>query len=119
MALDTAGKIHTEERKLIAHIGNDGLPVEKRKRGTVIDGLLGFTDDGYVIHIPTGFIINAPRGPDGLYRTDCVNDRKFITWMLDQDPDGWESSRNYKMGERLTTALAQRLNQTSQSYPGD
>jgi hypothetical protein len=120
VALDTAGTIHTEERKLIAHIDNDGRAlVEKRKRGTVIDGLLGFTDDGYVIHIPTGFFINAPRGADGEYREDCLNDRKYVLWMLDQDPAGWEASRNYRPGERLTQALKDRLVKTRQSYPGD
>lgn len=119
MARDTAVLEASEERKLITHIGDDGRPAEKRKRGTVIDNLLGFTDDGYVVHIPTGFIINAPRGPDGLYRTDCLDDRKYIMWMLGQDREGWESSRNYKLGERLTQALADRLQKTRQSYPGD
>lgn len=119
MARDMKPPEHIEERRLVALMGLDGKPEEKRKRATVIDKLLAFTDDGYVVHVPTGFFINAPSGPDGAQRPDCVNDRKFILWMLEQDPDGWESSRNYKLGERLTPALATRLNRTRNSYPGD
>lgn len=110
---------HTEERRLITYLGEDGLPVEKRKRGTIVDGVLGWTDDGFCIHIPTGRNIGPAKAPDGTDRADCLNDRKFILWMLDQDPEGWASSRNYKMGEPLTAALKQRLMLTRDSYPGD
>jgi len=99
-----------EERKLIKGVEWAEGP---RKRGTVVDGLLGYTDDGHVIHIPTGRGI----GPGG----DRVikNDAKFVAWMLDQDPEGWESSRNYAFGDDLTPALKLRLQAVRDSYPGD
>jgi hypothetical protein len=106
-----------EERKLITVLDDEGKPAERRKRGVVIDKVLGFTDDGYVVHIPTGRNIAPPRLPDGSYREDITDDRAFILWMLGQDPDGWASSRNYKLGEDLRPSLKDRLRKSRDSYP--
>lgn len=107
-----------EERRLITYLGEDGKPVEKRKRGTIVDDVLGWTDDGFTIHIPTGRNIGPGRDASGEFRV-IKDDRKFILWMLDQDPEGWASSKSYRMGEDLTPALKQRLVKTRDSYPGD
>ncbi len=100
-----------EERKLIRIVGQDA-----RKRGTVIDGLLGWTDEEVVVHIPTGFPIQPPRGPHGGFRAD-VDCRAYVEHMLKSDPEGWESSRAYGFGEKLTTALQQRLLAVAETFP--
>lgn len=111
-----------EVRRLITFVdrGEDGTlkAADKRKRGTVVDDLIGWTDDGYTIHIPTGRNIGPGFNPDGSER-EVKDDRKFVYWMLDQDPEGWESSRHYKLGEEMTPALKARLVKTRDSYPGD
>lgn len=104
---------HKQERRLITFIDDAGLaPADKRKRGTIINDLLGWTDDGFVVHIPTGRLIGPPAG------VSRVDDAKFVLHMLDQDPEGWESSRSYKFAEKLSPALHERLKKARDSYSG-
>jgi len=110
-----------EVRRLITYAeGEEGAlrPAEKRKRGVVIDDLFGLTDDGYVVHIPTGRNIGPGRTKEGAERL-IQDDRKFVEWLRSSDPEGWESSRNYKFGQPLAPALKERLQHTRDSYPGD
>lgn len=100
-----------EDRRLITTTEIvDGVirKAERRRRGIVIDGLIGVTDDGSIIHIPTSRQIK-PLG-------EVKDSHKFIRWMLDQDPEGWESSRDYKFGEDLSPALKARLQKVRDSY---
>lgn len=100
-----------EQRKLIrTHFG------EARKRGTVLNDLLGWTDDGLIIHIPTGFHIRPPRTPEGPYWE--VDPRAYAEFLLAADPDGWEATRNYQFGEKLTKPLHTRLFKTVLRFAG-
>lgn len=99
-----------EERKLIS-----SFDVVSRRRGTILKNLIGFTDDGDVIHIPTGFTILPPRGADGERRK--VDPRGYAEHLLKADPEGWEASRNYKFGEKLRPSLHDRLVQGVFSFP--
>lgn len=106
---------YEEKRVLITYATiEEGKVVkaEKRKRGVSYAGILAATDDGFVIHIPTGADVGAPKG------TKVKDDRKFILHMLDADPKGWEMSKKYKFGERLRPSLKERLKKTRDSYPG-
>jgi|GEM_PF-5457128 len=107
----------TEERKLITIVDPAGKPYDKRVRGTVLNKVLGYTDDGAVIHVPTGCRVNPPKLPDGALREDITDSHAFVVWMLRQDPEGWNSSRNYKVGEKLRPSLKERLMRCRDAYP--
>lgn len=117
-------KEHAEERRLITVLAERKketdpiVAAEKRKRGTIIDGILGYTDDGYTVHVPTGRNIAPPQDEAGAYR-DIKDDRKFCLWMLEQDADGWAQTKIYKVGEEIPPLLRARLAKTRDSYPGD
>lgn len=93
---------HTEARALVRLRGLDA-----RKRATVVDGLLALTDEGCIVHVPTGL---------GIEREGVTHLKDFILHMLDADPDGWELTRGYKVGEVLSQELRDRLRKTRDSY---
>jgi hypothetical protein len=106
----------SEKRVLIAYAEfKDGIltPAERRKRGMVIDGVLGITDDGYVIHIPTGRNVCPPDG------REVVDDRAYVDHLLTVEPDGWAASKRYKFGEPLRPSLRERLVAARDSYTGN
>lgn len=110
-----------EERKLVSIFGEhegvlDILPT--RKRATVIDSVLAYTDDGFVIHVPTGRNIPPPMR-DGEPTMAIKNDRKFILHMLRADPQAWADSLKLAQRQLPTGDLAARLKATRDSYPGD
>lgn len=98
----------TTTRALIRVHGRD-----KRSRGSVVDGLIGYTDDGYVHHIPSGLAIGPPPG------LEVANDAKFVRHLLDADPDAWEATRGLGDGERPPPEVSARLLAARDSYPGD
>lgn len=106
-------KVPTERRALVRVHG-----AEARLRSTIFDDILAMTDSGYVVHVSTGVYVNAPLLPDG-EPMEVKDDRKFILHMLAADPEGWASSKHYKLGEKLTPALTARLKMSRDSYPGD
>jgi hypothetical protein len=109
---------HAMERKLIQLVDRDGKPIEKRKRGEVWDGLLGYTDDGFLVLVPLGRMFNPPMGADGKPRLGlCPED--VVLWMLDQDPEGCEKLRGYGLGQTLISGLAERLRVVRDNYPLD
>lgn len=115
---------HVERRALITFAAPPDkkgvlLPAEARKRGTIVDEVLGYTDDGYVVHIPTGRFIGPPEDGFGNPRCEVVNDRKFVLHMLDADPEAWESSRAYEFGAYISPYLRDRLKLVRDTYPGD
>lgn len=83
---------------------------EVRKRGLVIDDLIGITDEAILVHVPTGRTINPPR--------DIADDRAFVQHFLDADHDGWEESRQAPWGQPLQEPLKSRLKATLLSYSG-
>jgi hypothetical protein len=116
VARDMNSVDHTMERKLIQLVDRAGAPIEKRKRGEVWDGLLGYTDDGFLVIVPTGRMFEPPLGPDGKPRLGlCPED--IVRWMLDQDPDGCEKLRTYGLGQTLISGLAERLSDRPRQLP--
>jgi hypothetical protein len=84
----------------------------------VWDGLLGYTDDGFLVIVPTGRMFEPPIGADGKPRLGlCPED--IVRWMLDQDPEGCEKLRTYGLGQTLISGLAERLRTVRDSYPLD
>jgi hypothetical protein len=118
VARDMKSPGHVTERRLIQFCDAAGKPLEKRKRGVIVDGLLGYTDEGFMCVIATGRAFGPPHGADGKPRPD-VDPEDLIMWMLDQDPDGWEKTRRLTFGEHLTSGLKERLSATLRSYPAD
>lgn len=118
MARDSAMPRHVVERRLITIVDRAGKPLEQRKRGTIIDGIIGFTDEGYMVLVPTGRCFNPPADADGRLRTD-VDPEDFAIWLLEQDPEGWAKTKSYGLGEPLTIGLAERLREVRARYPLD
>lgn len=81
-----------------------------RKRGLVIDELIGITDEAILVHVPTGRTISPPR--------DIEDDLAFVAHFLDADHDGWEESRKVPWGQPLKDPLKSRLRATLLSYSG-
>jgi hypothetical protein len=102
-----------ERRALVRVFGSD-----KRSRSTVIAELLAVTDDGYVIHLPTGRHIPPPLDAEGLPREDIKDDRAFVLHMLAADQEAWETTRGLEFGGFPATPLRDRLLASSQSYAG-
>lgn len=103
---------HEVERKLVTALNWKDGP---RKRATVFDTLLAVTDDGFIVHLPTGYTIDPPKR-DGVFRQD-IDKKAFVIWMLDQDPGGWDETRKCVEGEQLNVPLAERLKGIRDSYP--
>lgn len=93
---------HTETRALVRLHGLDA-----RKRGTVVDGLIALTDDGLVVHVPTGLTIE---------REGVVQKKEFILHMLDADPAGWELTRSWPQGSVPSREIRDRIRKTRDSY---
>lgn len=105
---------HTERRALVTMLGPDRKPLKQRKRATVIDDIFGITDDGYLIHVPTGHNIDPPKH-QGEY-VKVTDDRAFALHMLKADPEGWASTRSFLIGVSFPRDLAERLLKTRDSY---
>jgi hypothetical protein len=108
---------HVERRALVAISDVNCNPMEKRKRSTIIDDLLAITDDGQIIHVPTGVRVDPPKDPEGIPR--AVDLRQFAYYLLDADPEGWAETRTFGMGGPISPALARRLVKIRDAYSGD
>jgi len=123
-AARSAPREHVEKRALIAYGGTPGTrgqfqAADSRKRGAIVDGLLAYTDDGYVVHMPTGRLIGPPEDAQGNPRMQVDNDQAFIYHMLDADPEAWEQTRSLAFGASVAPEIQVRLKLARDTYPGD
>lgn len=107
----------SERRALVRCVSLDVVGEVVRKRSTVIDDLIAFTDDGWVVHVPTGRAIPAPVSPEGV-TLKVEDDRAFVEHVLAQDPEAWEESRELAFDTAAKGKLRTRLKRCVNSYRG-
>lgn len=84
---------------------------EAKKRATVLDEVLAYTDDGRVFHVPTARGIPLPDGAKDL--------RAFVLWLLHANAMAWDESRKLKPLAVPGEPLRSILREVCASYPGD
>lgn len=94
---------------------------EVRKRGLVVDELIGILDDGALIHVPSGRGLRIyPDHVKADGRKKPIQDmRAYVEHILDGCPEGWERTRDMAFGKPLLEEpLRTRLYHTLFFYKG-